>query len=118
MLAGRIGDIAVDSYGAKARTFNISSQCWGNDLWMSSTGKTRNRRFGELIGESLSPQEAIKEMQKQNKTVESLQSLQSLQKYKEIIELPLIEAVYSYLILNESSLEDIKNVLLSDRAVA
>ncbi|KAA0003133.1 MAG: hypothetical protein FE044_01935 [Thermoplasmata archaeon] len=56
-------DIAV-ALGAKPHTFSMESQCWGNDLWMSCTGKSRNREFGKLIGDGLSPKEALKEMEK------------------------------------------------------
>ena len=62
-------DIAV-ALGGKPHTFSMESQCWGNDLWMSCTGKSRNREFGKLIGDGLSPKEALKEMEKKHKLVE------------------------------------------------
>lgn len=38
-------DLAV-ALGAKRSTFSMVSQCWGNDLLLSSFGTTRNRAFG------------------------------------------------------------------------
>jgi len=49
----------------------METQCWGNDLWMSCTGNTRNREFGVLIGKGLSAEGALKGMKEQNKTFPS-----------------------------------------------
>ena len=46
--AQMIGDVCVSKLGAAPSTFSIGSQCWGNDMWMSCTGNTRNREFGQL----------------------------------------------------------------------
>lgn len=62
-------EIAV-ALGAKSHTFSMESQCWGNDLWMSCTGKSRNREFGRLIGRGFSPKDALNEMEKKHKLVE------------------------------------------------
>lgn len=62
-------EIAV-KLGAKPHTFSMESQCWGNDLWMSCTGKSRNREFGKLIGKGLSPAEALRKMEEKHKLVE------------------------------------------------
>ena len=62
-------EIAV-ALGAKAHTFSMESQCWGNDLWMSCTGQSRNREFGKLIGNGLSPGEALENMEAGHKLVE------------------------------------------------
>lgn len=48
----------------------MESQCWGNDLWMSCTGQSRNREFGKLIGNGLSPGEALEKMEAGHKLVE------------------------------------------------
>ena len=61
-------------------TFSMDSQCWGNDLWMSCTGKTRNREFGYLIGRGMSADLALKKMQKRKKSVEGLTTIQVLPK--------------------------------------
>lgn len=62
-------EIAV-ALGAKTHTFSLESQCWGNDLWMSCTGKSRNREFGRLIGLGLSPKEALEKMSAGRKLAE------------------------------------------------
>ena len=35
--------------GADAQTFSMTSQCWGNDMILSTLGRTRNRAFGEAL---------------------------------------------------------------------
>lgn len=62
-------DIAV-RLGAKEHTFSMESQAWGNDLWMSCTGDTRNRYFGKLIGEGLTSEEALKVLEREHKIAE------------------------------------------------
>ena len=66
--------------GAKAKTFSLASQCWGNDLLMSCTGNTRNRKFGILIGKSKSGSEALKKIKKEKITVEGINTLQVMKK--------------------------------------
>lgn len=56
--------------GAKEYTFSMYSQSWGNDLWMSCTGDTRNRYFGKLIGKGSTPQEALRILKKEHKIAE------------------------------------------------
>lgn len=68
-------EIAV-ALGAKPHTFSMESQCWGNDLWMSCTGKSRNREFGRLIGSGLSPKEALKKLEKEHKLVEGYYTIE------------------------------------------
>lgn len=72
-------EIAV-ALGAKPSTFLMESQCWGNDLWMSCTGKSRNRKFGKLIGKGLSPKKALKKMQKKHRTVEGYYTIKAIPK--------------------------------------
>ncbi len=59
-------------------TFSMDSQCWGNDLWMSCTGKTRNRAFGVLLGKGASVRQALLRMPKGKRTVEGLTTLSVL----------------------------------------
>lgn len=68
-------EIAV-ALGGKPHTFSMESQCWGNDLWMSCTGKSRNREFGRLIGTGLSPNEALGEMKAERKLVEGYYTIE------------------------------------------
>ncbi len=64
----------------KPTTFSMDSQCWGNDLWMSCTGKTRNREFGYLIGRGMSVEKANLKMKKSKKSVEGLTTIKILTK--------------------------------------
>jgi len=72
-------EIAV-KLGAKPHTFSMESQCWGNDPWMSCTGKSRNREFGKLIGIGYSPEEALKKMEKDCKLVEGYYTVKTIPK--------------------------------------
>ena len=77
-LAWEIEKLCITHLGANAETFSMQSQCWGNDYWMSCTGNTRNRQFWELLWWGMKYNEAIEEMQRQNKTVEWVNTLKSL----------------------------------------
>ena len=52
----------------------------GDDLWMSCTGKSRNREFGNLIGIGYSPEEALKKMEKNRKLVEGYYTVKTMPK--------------------------------------
>jgi len=83
------------NFGAKAETFSLESQVWGNDMWMSCTGKTRNREFGILIGGGKSVKQATQMMKKMNKTVEGVNTIKALPKIVyNFKNYPLLEAVY------------------------
>lgn len=79
-VAGEVKKLAVAILGAKKSTFSIESQCWGNDMWMSCTGNTRNREFGILLGKGYSTKKAIEKMRIQNKTVEGLNTVKVIKK--------------------------------------
>lgn len=77
-LAWEIKILCCHYLWSQEETFSISSQCWGNDYWMSCTGNTRNRKFWELLWAGKNFQEAIEYMKKQNMTVEWVNTLHSL----------------------------------------
>ncbi|QQG52850.1 MAG: hypothetical protein HY931_01275 [Candidatus Falkowbacteria bacterium] len=89
--AAEVEAIATKQFGAQAKTFSLGSQCWGNDLWVSCTGKTRNKEFGILVGQGLSIEEAEQKMKAEKKTIEGL---------KTITALPLITKIEDYHILH------------------
>ena len=60
----------------------MTSQCWGNDLWMTCLGKSRNREFGELVGQGLTTLNALAEMRGQKKLVEGYHTLRI---FKELV---------------------------------
>lgn len=79
-LAGEIKNLVVNKLGGRSDTFSIGSQCWGNDMWMSATGSTRNREFGILIGQGYTTKKALAKMQKENKTVEGINTIKAIKK--------------------------------------
>jgi len=78
--AGEVKKLAVEILGAEESTFSMESQCWGNDMWMSCTGNTRNREFGILLGKGYDTKKAINKMKAQNKTVEGLNTIKAIKK--------------------------------------
>lgn len=89
LTAAECEDLAV-SLGASHQTFTFASQCWGNDMVMSATGKTRNRALGELLGEGMLFTEAIALMKKQDKTAESANTLAILAKVADLRQYPIL----------------------------
>jgi glycerol-3-phosphate dehydrogenase (NAD(P)+) len=78
-MAGEIKDICLTQLNCQPETFDISSQCFGNDMWMSATTNSRNSQFGCLIGQGMTPKQALKEMTKEKKIVESLGTLKTME---------------------------------------
>ena len=78
--AGEVKKLVTTRLGGREETFSIESQCWGNDLWMSCTGKTRNREFGILLGKGHRLEEVIQIMKEQNKTVEGINTVKVIDK--------------------------------------
>lgn len=77
--AEAIARACSSSLGADYATFSIARQCWGNDMFMSATGGTRNRAFGELLGQRTPVNDALAKMVKQDKLVEGVNTLQAIQ---------------------------------------
>ena len=105
-------DIAID-LGAKTHTFSMESQCWGNDLWMSCTGKSRNREFGRLIGEGLKPEDALKKLQAAHKLVEgyyTVESIPNLCKKTGVIA-PIFNEIYKMVHENKDPSESIEDLM-------
>lgn len=71
-------DYCVRRMGASAQTFRIGSPCWGSDMWMSCMGPTRNSRFGQMLGEGKTLEEAMQGMSAQHKTIEGVQTLRAI----------------------------------------
>lgn len=89
--AAEVENLAIKNFKARRETFSLGSQCWGNDLWVSCTGQTRNRDFGILIGQGLGVAEACQRMKDANKTVEGINTIKIL---------PQISGLKNYYILN------------------
>jgi glycerol-3-phosphate dehydrogenase (NAD(P)+) len=58
-LSGEIKKLVVTKLGGKCATFSTESQCWGNDMFMSAMGNTRNKEFGVLLGKGHTVKRAL-----------------------------------------------------------
>lgn len=89
--------------GAKEHTFSSGSHSWTNDLWMSCTGNTRNRYFGELIGKGHKPKEALNILESEHKIAEGFYATKAAHQIlkKHSLDLPLIEGIYQVLYGNK-----------------
>lgn len=110
-LAKSLGSVLVSDYGAQPETFGIGSQCWGNDLWMSCTGNTRNREFGILIGKGLSVDEATKTMEDEHKNVEGINTIKTLDNLVDLKKIPEISLLYELIALKSIGAEKLKQHL-------
>lgn len=104
--------IAV-AFGSKMHTFSMESQCWGNDLWMSCTGKSRNREFGVLIGNGLSPKVALKKMEKEHKLVEGYYTVGAIPNLclNSGINAPIFNEIYKMVYKNKNPDESMKDIM-------
>ncbi len=85
--------------GGKKQSFGFETQSFGNDYVMSTTGQTRNRYFGELLGNGLSIEEALLVMKKEHKTAEGYYTTKAAFEFanKNNLSVPVIDFVYSVL---------------------
>ena len=93
-----IAEACVSDLGADKQTFSIGSQSWGNDLWMSCTGKTRNREFGTLIGKGKPVSQALETMAGQDKIVEGINTIRVLDKIEPFMQVAPIHLLYDLII--------------------
>ena len=93
--AREVKELVATSLGGKDETFSIESQCWGNDLWMSCTGNTRNREFGILLGRGYEPEKAMEKMKGENKTVEGVNTVRVIGKLIEnnVEDFPILRSI-------------------------
>lgn len=111
--ADQIGEVCINKLGAKPETFSVGSQCWGNDMWMSCTGPTRNREFGELIGSGLPVDGAIKKMQDQHKTVEAMNTIKVIDEIPGLKDIPVLKLLSELLHKKTVTHEAFKSHLLT-----
>lgn len=77
-------EMIAKNFGCHKNTFKLSSQCWGNDLWMSALGETRNKKLGVRIGQLKSFKAAKEEFDANNINVEGLSTIRALENLKDI----------------------------------
>lgn len=112
--AAEVEDLTVKKLGGNKKTFAMGSQCWGNDLWMSCTGNTRNREFGILIGQGVGVKAALKIMKKENKTVEGINTVKILHKIKNINDYYILSLIYKFF-AGDLKLIKFKDLLFNNR---
>lgn len=103
------------SLGGKHETFNMKSQSWSNDLWMSCTGNSRNREFGKMLGNGITVDRAMSIMKKQHKTTEGINTLKALKRNKRIRNYPLMNFLYQFIILKSTGLNELKRIIFSQQ---
>jgi len=116
-MAGEVKRLVVDNLGGKEKTFSIESQCWGNDMWMSSTGNTRNREFGILLGRGYRANKALAKMKRENKTVEGIHTAKVIKKIIKNNEkkYPLLYNLYDIVFGLKNPRETILNLMRSNK---
>jgi len=74
----------------------MGSPAWGDDMWMTCFGKSRNKAYGMLIGQGMDPGKALDRMKGENKLVEGYYTLKTLHDIlkKEISQYPIIDTLF------------------------
>ena len=103
--------IIIDPY-----TFSMYSQCWGNDLWMSCTGNTRNREFGTLLGKGHSTAKALAIMKSQHKNVvEGIHTVRALNKLRINNRFPILKGLQSIVLKKANPRKTIWRLMMSNQ---
>ncbi|CAN5699609.1 NAD(P)H-dependent glycerol-3-phosphate dehydrogenase [soil metagenome] len=113
--AQQIADVCVSQLGARADTFTMGRQSWGNDMWMSCTGETRNRQLGILLGEGVSAGEALSAMHKGRKLVEGVNTLQIIDQLPGLKDIPIVKLLHDVLVEKTKTVDDIHDHLLTSK---
>lgn len=110
--AQHIANACIAHLGASPETFSVGSQCWGNDMWMSCTGNTRNREFGILVGSGWSVDDAIQRMAQENKLVEGINTLKAINDIEELRSIKPIKLLHELIIERSTDIQSVKNHIL------
>lgn len=111
VVANEIENIVTGHLGGNKATFSMKSQAWGNDLWMSCTGSTRNREFGILLGKGMSVSRSITYMKKRNKTVEGINTVAILNKIVPLNDYPFLKFLHSLIVKRNIKVESIREII-------
>lgn len=113
--ADEAASLAYVHFGAKKATFSMKSQCWGNDLWMSCLGETRNRAFGVRVGQLGSFSKAHAEFERKGVTVEGASTIKILHTLGDLHKYPVFLST-KQLWQGELPFTEFKRVLFSNLA--
>lgn len=105
-LINEVEGIAV-MLGASKETFHTSSNAWIGDLLTTCFGNSRNRWFGELMGEGKTLEAAKDILDKEHKHAEGLATIQIIKELEieKQLELPFFNAMYSVMFENKDAKE-------------
>ncbi len=111
--SAEVEDFVIKKLGGKKKTFEMGSQCWGNDLWMSCTGNTRNRGLGILIGQGVPIDKALSDIKTNNTTVEGVSTVLSLGEIKGIKKCYIINLIFE-LFIKKVDLKKFKEMIFKN----
>jgi glycerol-3-phosphate dehydrogenase (NAD(P)+) len=103
----------ISGLGAHSETFSLGSQCWGNDIWLSSLSDTRNRRFGELIGQGTPVKQAIQSMGESNSLIEGVNTLKALIYIPALYEIYIIRLLHKLIVEESIDINSFKKEFLA-----
>jgi len=114
--AAEVERLVTKKLNGRPDTFTIGRQCWGNDMWMSCTGNTRNRELGILLGEGMKIDEALLIMKQKSKTIEGINTLNVIKSVTgdEIEQYPILKTVIDIVHENKSARTTIIRLLRSN----
>ncbi|XP_049849324.1 glycerol-3-phosphate dehydrogenase [NAD(P)+]-like [Schistocerca gregaria] len=89
--------------GAKHETFDIGSHAWMGDALTTAFGKSRNRYFGELIGQGMPVADALEQLESQHKRAEGYTTTESFYLLSKKLKLntPILDIIYNVLFNGE-----------------
>lgn len=99
----------------RPNTFSMYSQCWGNDLWLSCTGNTRNRQFGELLGKGYPTKKALAIMESRFKTVEGINTIRALPAMNVTSKFPILQGLQRIVLNNADAKKTILSLMKSNQ---
>lgn len=108
----RIERLAI-KLGAKKQTFALGGLAGIGDMITSCLGRTRNSRFGELIGRGTSVGEALKIFKEKHQLVEGYYTVKSIRRLadKAGVEMPIQEKVFQILYEGKSPRQALKELM-------
>lgn len=115
LVASEIEKIVTTKLGGEKETFSMKSQAWGNDLWMSCTGSTRNREFGILLGKGTPVKKALILAKKQHRTIEGINTIRVLNKIVRLKNYPLLNFLYQFIATKKVDLKKLRKLIFSNK---
>ncbi len=97
-IAKEMQDLAL-ALGATSDTFAPGSHAWWGDLMTTCFGGSRNKEFGRRVGAGISPEDAIKQMYEEKKSVEGHTTIKVVHQMTQAhnIKAPLTTTLYKIL---------------------